>query len=117
MKEYKVERTQGLIWSFQVISGIVLAIILVIHFWVLHYSSGDILTYEIIAKRLSQPWYKFIDTLFLALVLYHGLNGARQIFLDFNLKNRTRQALFIILTILAIVLFLLGFKILNSVIQ
>lgn len=72
-------------------------------------------TYKIIAGRLSNPWYKFIDVLFLALVLYHALNGVREILLDFNLKKRTQYSLSIALTIVAVIFFFLGFKVIISV--
>jgi len=61
---------------------------LIAHFWVEHFMSktllrGD-LTYETILSRISNPLWQAIDIAFLLVALIHGLNGLRNIVLDYS---------------------------------
>ena len=75
-------------WYLQRITGGALVFLLIAHFWVEHFATetlrrGD-LTYEAIIGRVSQPWWQTIDIAFLLVALYHGLNGLRNILLDYS---------------------------------
>ncbi len=62
-------------WFFQRISGAVLVLALLLHFWVLHYSNQGEVTFEIVAQRLATPLWKTIDLSFLLLAVIHGFWG------------------------------------------
>ena len=83
-------------WYLQRITGALLVILLAAHFWVEHFMSQELrrgdLTYEAILGRISNPLWQFIDMAFLLVALYHGLNGVRNIILDYSRIGR-RQAL------------------------
>ena len=75
-------------WYTQRITGALLVVLLVAHFWVEHFMSetllrGD-LTYEAILSRISNPVWQAIDIGFLLVALIHGLNGLRNIVLDYS---------------------------------
>jgi succinate dehydrogenase / fumarate reductase membrane anchor subunit len=75
-------------WYTQRITGALLVFLLIAHFWVEHFMSrtllrGD-LTYETILSRISNPVWQGIDIAFLLVALLHGLNGFRNIVLDYS---------------------------------
>jgi len=79
-------------WYIQRITGAALLILLIAHFWVEHFVSealrrGD-LTYAAIRARISNPTWQVIDIAFLLIALLHGLNGARNVILDFSRIGR-----------------------------
>lgn len=85
-------------WYLQRITGALLVALLAAHFWVEHFMSAELrrgdLTYEAILRRIANPVWQFIDIAFLLVALYHGLNGLRNIVLDYSsIGPRTAQAL------------------------
>ncbi len=82
-------------WFFQRITGVVLLITLLGHFWVLHFfppNHGDI-TYETVMMRLSHPLWRTFDLLFLVFGLYHGMNGVTMVIHDYIHAKGWRMAL------------------------
>ena len=75
-------------WYLQRITGAALLLLLIMHFWVEHFTTEvrtHGLTFEIIQRRFFQnPWFVAIDITFLIIALYHGLNGIRAIIFDFG---------------------------------
>lgn len=81
-------------WFLQRVSGAVLFVLLVIHFWVTHYFPGGALSYQNVATRLSQPGWKLIYLVFLVLCIYHGLNGFWIILQDYMRNDNLRLLIF-----------------------
>lgn len=75
-------------WYLQRITGGLLLVLLVAHFWVEHFIAEPLLrgelTYSAILSRISNPYWQAIDISFLLIALYHGLNGVRNIILDYS---------------------------------
>lgn len=75
-------------WMIQRVTGAALVILLVMHFWVEHFEAGPVrhgqMTFAVIQQRLANPWMQAVDLAFLVIALYHGLNGLRNIVLDFS---------------------------------
>lgn len=116
MNKTKAGRANGIFWGIQLLSGIFLLIVLGAHFWALHFKTANqTLSYQLILSRLSNPLWKVLDTVFLALVLYHALNGVRAIILDFNVSKTMRGLLFWLCVIAAIACFIFGLNTINSV--
>jgi succinate dehydrogenase / fumarate reductase membrane anchor subunit len=85
-------------WYLQRITGMLLLVLLAAHFWVEHFMSAELrrgdLSYEAILSRIANPTWQFIDIAFLLVALYHGLNGLRNIILDYSrIGRRAAQAL------------------------
>jgi len=79
-------------WYLQRITGALLIVLLAAHFWVEHFMSRELrrgdLTYQAILGRIANPVWQFIDIAFVVIALYHGLNGLRNIILDYSLVGR-----------------------------
>ncbi len=75
-------------WYLQRITGAALVILLAMHFWVEHFMAGPVregkLSFAVIQERISNPWMQAVDIAFLFVALYHGLNGLRNIILDYS---------------------------------
>jgi succinate dehydrogenase / fumarate reductase membrane anchor subunit len=93
---------RALNWYLQRITGAALLVLLIMHFWVEHFTAEvrtpEGLTFEVIQRRFFQnPWFIAIDITFLFIALYHGLNGIRNICLDYTWGTRYRRPITIIL--------------------
>jgi succinate dehydrogenase hydrophobic anchor subunit len=81
-------RRNALWWYTQRVSGALLVPLLIAHFWVEHFRSATLLrgdlTYAAILDRIANPAWQAIDIGFLAVALIHGLNGLRNIVLDYG---------------------------------
>ena len=74
-------------WYLQRITGAALVVLLVMHFWIEHYAANvrhGGATFATMQQRLSNPIMQAIDISFLLVALYHGLNGLRNIILDYG---------------------------------
>ena len=85
-------------WYLQRITGALLVVLLAAHFWVEHFMSAELrrgdLSYEAVLRRIANPVWQVIDIAFLLVALYHGLNGLRNIILDYSrVGRRAAQAL------------------------
>ena len=93
-------------WYLQRVTGVALLGLLVLHFWTNHYAAdvrhGD-LSFEVVQKRMSNPWMQAIEISFLLIALYHGLNGLRNIIFDYGWVNpRVRGPITGVLVILGL---------------
>jgi len=79
-------------WYLQRITGAALLVLLIMHFWVEHFTAEvrtHGLTFDVIQRRFfGNPWFVAIDITFLIIALYHGLNGVRNIVFDFGRVTR-----------------------------
>ena len=62
-------------WLLQRVSGLVLLAGLIVHFSVLHYSGPEEAKFEFVLGRLSNPYWRAFDMVFLISVVFHGFNG------------------------------------------
>lgn len=91
-------------WLLQRISAVALIFLLIIHFWIGHYANWNSpITFENVNMRLQNVFFVIVDSMLLITVVFHGLNGIRNIALDYpSLLKRSRAillTLFIIGTI------------------
>jgi succinate dehydrogenase hydrophobic anchor subunit len=79
-------------WLFMRISGLVLLILAVGHTLIMHLPSGgvDRVDFGFVAARWGSPFWRTWDWMMLTLALIHGINGLRNITLDY--VRRTRHA-------------------------
>lgn len=84
------------LWLLKIVSGLLLVIILAVHFIVNHMlgSQAGLLTYEEVvlyyAKNLIIP---FMEILFVTFVVTHALLGVRSILLDLKPKPATMKVI------------------------
>lgn len=82
-------RRNVLTWFFQRVSGVALIFLIFIHMWNLHYAHPDVQpSYSHLIERLRTIGYIALDFSLLALALFHGLNGVRNIVHDYTSNSR-----------------------------
>lgn len=94
-------------WYTQRITGALLLLLLVMHFWLVHYTAGPVregkLTFDVIQARISDPRMQAINIAFLIVALYHGLNGLRNILFDYSwFGPKARKAINILLILVGL---------------
>ena len=104
-----VRRLKGLNWSLQSWTGVLLVIILLVHFYVLHFvTRGAQVTFATVAARLDAPIWRAIDIVFVFLAVYHGLNGLRMVVLDVGFMERYEKPITWGLVIVGVILGLMA---------
>ena len=77
------------LWLFQAISGIVLTLLLGVHWIVQHYlASEGLRSYAEVVVFLQQPIVLILEITFLIVVSGHALIGIRAILIDLGLRPR-----------------------------
>jgi succinate dehydrogenase hydrophobic anchor subunit len=80
-------------WLIQRLSGFLLVVLLGTHLLLLHYGGEGQLVFAAVTVRLKAFLFILIDSGLLALGLYHGLNGLRNVVLDWNISRRAASIL------------------------
>lgn len=96
-------------WYFFRVSGVALIFLAIIHLFINHVSTDVSCTsYQLVAIRYSNPFWRVYDWLLLTLALLHGMNGLRIIIDDYIQNRGMRLTLQSTLGLLTLVFFLLG---------
>lgn len=73
------------LWLIKIVAGLLIVIILGIHFWVNHLvAPGGLLSYADVLAYYQNPAIIVMEVLFLVFVVSHALLGLRSIILDLN---------------------------------
>ncbi len=96
-------------WLWQRITGLVLVVVMVGHYFLMHYTPDSGHTYEAVLYRLQNPFWKVFDLTFVVFGLYHGLQGVWNIIRDFTMSNTGRIVAMILLLIIGVGFGVLGF--------
>jgi len=107
----KFPRTSGgfYAWLFQRLTGILLVILLVVHFAITHnLPKGGNVTFALVAPRLATATWKVFDLTFLVCALFHGLNGVWMVVQDYVSSETAQTWIFYALCTLGLVLLILG---------
>jgi len=110
-REHGIDSGGAFQWFAQRISGAVLLIALLGHFWVLHFFPADPhgeITYQTVMLRLSNPLWRTFDLLFLVFGLYHGMNGLTLVIHDYVHAKGIRMTLIGVLWVAAIFFMIIG---------
>lgn len=76
------------LWLLKIIAGLLIVIVLGIHFWVNHLvAPGGLLSYSDVLAYYQNPIIPIMEIIFLVFVVTHALLGLRSIFLDLNPKK------------------------------
>jgi succinate dehydrogenase / fumarate reductase membrane anchor subunit len=97
-------------WLFMRISGIILLLLAVGHVLIMHVLGGGIerVNYGFVALRWSSPFWRTWDWMLLSLALIHGINGLRNITMDYVKTPAWRFATNMFFYVLGFTLFVLG---------
>jgi succinate dehydrogenase / fumarate reductase membrane anchor subunit len=97
-------------WLFMRISGIMLLVLALGHTLIMHLPAGgvDRVDFGFVAARWESPFWRTWDWMLLTLALIHGINGLRNITLDYVRKPGVRFAANMVFYVLGFTLFVLG---------
>lgn len=118
-EENKQERTQSMwvrntgaggarTWLLQRLTGIFIVLMILLHFGINHLVGSGVVTYDVVANRLSNPLWKCFDMAFLTFALYHGLAGVWVVLADYVNKNGWRLFIYSALVLGGVALYALG---------
>jgi len=89
MRSSANRRQAGWGWLSQAISGILLVVLLGMHWIAQHYlAAGGLRTYAEVVSYLEHPLVLLLEIAFLVVVTYHALLGVRAVLLDMSPGNR-----------------------------
>lgn len=101
----------------QLITGVLIAILLSIHMVIMHLDAilgffgvdvGEVTSWESMIDRSGQCLWASIYIALLAVVLYHGLNGLRNVILELTPSTKTMRIVTVIIILFGIVAFIGG---------
>ena len=97
-------------WLFMRISGIVLLVLAVGHTLIMHLPGEGVerVDYDFVADRWASPLWRTWDWMMLTLALVHGINGLRNVTLDYVRRPGVRFASNMVFYVLGFTLFVLG---------
>jgi succinate dehydrogenase / fumarate reductase, membrane anchor subunit len=105
-------------WFLQRVTGVFLVVLLAVHIGVNHFGNLDkpgvrerereLIVFSDVAHRMTMALWWVIDIALLAFVLFHGLNGIRNIALDLGVKSTGDRAITILLTVIGVAAFAFG---------
>jgi succinate dehydrogenase / fumarate reductase membrane anchor subunit len=96
-------------WILQRITAVLLVFFLGAHLFVLHYVSENMnINFLGVAARFKGLLYVIIDSGLLAVALYHGLNGVRNVLFDFIADESKRRALNVLFWLVGLVYLIWG---------
>jgi succinate dehydrogenase / fumarate reductase, membrane anchor subunit len=97
-------------WLFMRISGLLLLVLALGHTLIMHLPGGgvDRINFGFVAARWQSPFWRTWDWMLLSLALVHGINGLRNITLDYVRQPGARFAINMFFYMLGFVLLVLG---------
>ena len=105
-------------WFIQRVTGVVLVALLAVHIGVEHFGNLDkpgvktrereLIVFSDVAHRMADVLWWVIDVGLLAFVLYHGLNGIRNIALDLGVKSTGDRVITVLLSAIGLAAFAFG---------
>lgn len=101
--------SERLIWYFMRISGLMLILLAGGHLFITHYLNvPSDTTFEFVAGRWVNPFWRTFDWLLLMMALWHGVLGLRYSIQDYLRHPAVRTAAFGLMWVVGIVFFALG---------
>lgn len=89
------------LWLFKIVAGLMIIVLLGVHFIVNHLvAPTGLLTYADVIRYYQVPFIPLMEIIFLVFVIAHALVGLRSILLDLNPSNgvlRVADVLFILI--------------------
>ncbi|MDI6857639.1 MAG: hypothetical protein QME71_04900 [Dehalococcoidia bacterium] len=113
-------------WLFQRISAVGLIVLLPLHIVVTHlFNIAEVeegalpalVVFSDVVQRMESPVYWTIDLLLLGFALFHGLNGVRNILLDYGMRGAVGRVTTGALSLLGVAAFAYGVVVLASFID
>ncbi len=94
-------------WFFQRITGILLAIGILLHLLVNHFGESPV-SFDSVAFRVRHLGWFIFDILLLGLCFYHGFNGLVSVIIDFNPGIKIKKGVVAVMFSLGVIIFIYG---------
>jgi succinate dehydrogenase / fumarate reductase membrane anchor subunit len=108
--KYEGAATSGTFgWFFQRVTGLILFIQVLIHFYIAHQTWDSGHNWSTIIERLSNPYMRTFYLVFIVLGLWHGLNGLWSVIRDYDISAGKRKLLYGLILTIGIFIGMLGF--------
>ena len=96
-------------WYFFRWSGVILLVLVLVHLVLMHIATDvSATTYNFVAARYANPFWRVYDLVLLTLGLLHGLNGLRLIVDDYVPGNFLRLASQSVIAVTVVTFWLMG---------
>jgi succinate dehydrogenase hydrophobic anchor subunit len=104
-------------WSWFIIAGIVIFVLLGLHMAVMHLTGflqlfnpagGEAVDWENVVYRGRNTFFTVTYIILLGAALYHGFYGLRTILFELGLKGRAERSISVLLWVAGIILFCIG---------
>lgn len=95
-------------WFLHRITGVLLALYLIVHIWVVRTISHGPAGFNQVMAAVQTPVFILFEVGLLGTVLYHSLNGMRLLIMDTGLGIRHQKGLFFLLIGIGMILFVIG---------
>lgn len=97
------------LWLIKTISGLLVIVLLMVHFIVNHYAiEGELLTWEGVVAYFANPWVVVMEITFLTVVVSHALVGLRSVILDLNPSGRVMAVIDRVLVVVGLAALVYG---------
>ncbi|MDA3963176.1 MAG: hypothetical protein PF961_20520 [Planctomycetota bacterium] len=96
-RPYTSSRSGKVQWMMQRVSAVLLLVLVFVHFGIQHFTSDAVTTGLTVAARFNSPYWQGFYILFVALGLYHGINGLIGIWYDYMQKPLARNVVAMLL--------------------
>jgi succinate dehydrogenase / fumarate reductase, membrane anchor subunit len=97
-------------WIIQRVTGVVLVVLLAVHIANPEVQAGtrEVIVFSDVAYRMTMAFWWIFNITLLTFVLYHGLNGIRNIALDLGVKGSGDKAVTGVLALIGVAAFAFG---------
>jgi succinate dehydrogenase membrane anchor subunit len=95
-------------WLFQRVTGAFLLAGVLFHFFFMHFTGPEKITYDVVIRRLSSPYWKTFDIVFLSTAIFHGFNGLWGLVFEYIHGEKLRGTTQVLILVSAVVLFATG---------
>lgn len=114
LNKHKLYPGRGLgMWAFWLhrLTGLAIAGYLLMHILVISTVVGGANNFNAAMQFLKAPIFVLLEMGLLAVILIHGLNGIRIVLFDLGYGVKNQKQIFIVLMLLAIIPFVIGFAV------
>jgi succinate dehydrogenase / fumarate reductase membrane anchor subunit len=104
------------LWLFKIITGVLVVVILAIHFIVQHLVNPDgLLTFQQVVQWVSNPWVALMEGTFVVLAVFHALLGVRSVLLDLRPSQGAIRVIDVTFSIVGVVAIIYGIWLLRAI--
>jgi succinate dehydrogenase / fumarate reductase membrane anchor subunit len=103
------ERFETYAWLYMRVSGLLLILMVLVHFGVMHlYYGVEHIDFSVVAARYGTPFWRIYDLVLALLAVTHGMNGAKMILDDYLHPRSWRTAVLCLVWAIGFIFLVMG---------